>query len=74
MIKYLIINNLGYQGLTFTSFESEKCKQELTEEFNNLFLASKRYQDFDFCKRKVYRSNENDYEIVTLDEFWETYR
>jgi hypothetical protein len=75
MNKYLIIENLGHEGLDFKSIESEKNKEELEREFNNLFKETKLFGEFNFYGRKVWKTTpKNNLEINTLEEFWESYR
>jgi hypothetical protein len=74
MNKYLI-KETGPCGYDYYSFESDKNKEQVIEEFNSIYNSLEPRNTFSFHNVKnVYRGEWNNYKIITLDEFWESYR
>jgi len=69
-MKYLIIENLGYEGERFYSFESDKEKQELQKELAEFF--GKDNDGNRFYGHNIYSGcvDMNDFEILSIEEFW----
>jgi hypothetical protein len=69
-MKYLI-RQFIQDNDRYYRFLSDKSKEELQRELDNLFISTRCGDNFTFQNITLRSGFYNDYLVITLDEFWE---